>query len=205
MYPFEYPDTPHARRHSPRGYETYVSFKPWLRDEFSFRCVYCLNRELWYPDGDAAFGVDHVQPQCLQPELVADYENLVYACNRCNWLKGDQSSFIDPCRDGLGRHVRVLESGEVSSVSPAGAVYIDVLGLNESRRIRYRRAWLSSVKLALSEVDHPFAARVLELLAFPDNLPNLAVLRPPEGNARQDGVGDSYYARGRRGLLAARY
>jgi hypothetical protein len=79
---FRYPDTPHGRKHGPTGYDTYKTYKEWLRDEFAFRCVYCLERERWYPSGSAAFAVDHVRPKGL-PEyahLVCDYENLVYAC-----------------------------------------------------------------------------------------------------------------------------
>jgi hypothetical protein len=49
---FIYPHHPHVRRHSPRGYRDYRSYKPWLRDEFDFRCVYCLWRERWCADGD---------------------------------------------------------------------------------------------------------------------------------------------------------
>ncbi len=45
--PFEYPPLPQVRRHGPRGYADYGSYRPWLRDEFSVRCVYCLLREQW--------------------------------------------------------------------------------------------------------------------------------------------------------------
>lgn len=45
--PFIYPAVPHVRRHGPMGYADVTSFRPWLRDEFSFRCVYCLLREQW--------------------------------------------------------------------------------------------------------------------------------------------------------------
>jgi hypothetical protein len=55
---FRYPMSAHERRHGPRGYQDYRSYKPWLRDEFEFRCVYCLCRERWFPDGDANFSVD---------------------------------------------------------------------------------------------------------------------------------------------------
>ena len=41
--PFAYPTTPHTRRHGPRGYKNYKEYKPFLRDEFAFRCVYCLD------------------------------------------------------------------------------------------------------------------------------------------------------------------
>ncbi len=39
MSPFIYPARPHTRRHGPQGYAGYASYRPWLRDEFSFRCV----------------------------------------------------------------------------------------------------------------------------------------------------------------------
>jgi hypothetical protein len=35
--PFAYPSAPHSRRHGPAGYEDYTHYKPWLRDEFTFR------------------------------------------------------------------------------------------------------------------------------------------------------------------------
>ena len=47
MNPFRYPEQPHVRRHGPQGYVTLESYRPWLRDEFTFRCVYCLLREQW--------------------------------------------------------------------------------------------------------------------------------------------------------------
>jgi len=58
---FQYPSQPLIRKHGPQGYRVYESFKPWLRDDFSFRCVYCLCRERWFPDGEAAFSVDHME------------------------------------------------------------------------------------------------------------------------------------------------
>jgi hypothetical protein len=60
LQPLAYPSVPHRRRHEPRGYQDYREFKPWLRDEFTFRCVYCLEREAWYPDRAASFSVEHV-------------------------------------------------------------------------------------------------------------------------------------------------
>jgi hypothetical protein len=46
---FVYPTTPYSRRHGPLGYTDYKVFKPWLRDEFSFYCVFCLVRERLVP------------------------------------------------------------------------------------------------------------------------------------------------------------
>jgi hypothetical protein len=38
---FAYPRAARSRRHGPCGYAHYSLYKPWLRDEFQFRCVYC--------------------------------------------------------------------------------------------------------------------------------------------------------------------
>ena len=81
---FRYPDTPPPRRHQPQGYCAYQSCKPWLRDEFGFRCVYCLWRECWEANGHHGFGVEHVNPRSTSEEQVVDYDQFVYACNTCN-------------------------------------------------------------------------------------------------------------------------
>src|SRR6478672_6755586 len=76
--------TGYQRKHGPRGYQSYSDYKPWLRDEFVFRCVYCLEREQWYPNRADAFSVDHIVPQSKSTTRICDYSNLVYACLRCN-------------------------------------------------------------------------------------------------------------------------
>ncbi len=40
--PFSYPAGAHVRRHGPQGYAEYANYRPWLRDEFTFRCAYWL-------------------------------------------------------------------------------------------------------------------------------------------------------------------
>ena len=47
MQPYKYPDSEHTRRHGPHGYTDYERFREWIRDEFLFRCIYCLHREKW--------------------------------------------------------------------------------------------------------------------------------------------------------------
>src|SRR6266568_2747876 len=91
-----YPQLPHERRHGPAGYAEFISFKPWLRDEFAFRCVYCLVRERWNPSGAAGFGIDHILSQSVRPDLIGVYTNVVYACLECNAWKRDVL-LPDPC------------------------------------------------------------------------------------------------------------
>jgi 5-methylcytosine-specific restriction endonuclease McrA len=57
-----------------------------LRDEFEFRCVFCLRREQW--DRAATLEIEHFQPTARNPSGKLDYENLLYACSRCNSAKG---------------------------------------------------------------------------------------------------------------------
>jgi hypothetical protein len=75
--PFTYPDRPHGRRHGPVGYADYTSYRPWLRDEFAFRCVYCLRRETM-GQHFGEFAVDHFLPVKHRPDLTTVYTNLLY-------------------------------------------------------------------------------------------------------------------------------
>jgi hypothetical protein len=63
--PFVYLDRPQLRKHGPAGYTNYQSFKPWLRDEFQFRCAYCLERERWN-GGHAAFASNTFSPKAIR-------------------------------------------------------------------------------------------------------------------------------------------
>ena len=87
MDPFAYPSLPHVRRHGPQGYAEAESYRPRLRDEFAFQCVFCLVRERWEnPVG--RFAVDHLRPQSRYPDVASQYDN--YVCTSCNAVKGDQ-------------------------------------------------------------------------------------------------------------------
>src|SRR5258705_12047891 len=100
MNPFEYPPAPHVRKHGPCGYADDASFRPWLRDEFAFRCVFCLRREQW-GRVTAEFAIDHFQPVSLKPQLAIEYANLLYACATCNCRKSDRS-VPDPTQTLVG-------------------------------------------------------------------------------------------------------
>lgn len=79
---FTYPPAPVHRRHGPSGYADYESYRPWLRDEFDFRCVYCLWRENWCADGEDSFSVEHLLSRVAHPERDCDYDNLLYATTK---------------------------------------------------------------------------------------------------------------------------
>lgn len=201
---FAYPEAAHVRRHGPAGYLEYQSFKPWLRDEFTFRCVYCLFRERWYPNGQDSFSVDHVVPQQQAPERICDYENLVYACVRCNSCK--QAVLLpDPCATAYASLLRVREEdGVVEGLTPEGARLIDVLLLNRADSVSWRRQWLAALRRVRVAVGGGDPELVRLLLSYPDDLPDLVALRPP-GNTRPAGLAQSYLALRQRGELPEGY
>lgn len=195
---FGYPDSRSERVHGPEGYASHESFRPWLRDEFMFRCVYCLKRESW-GQVTGEFELDHFRPQSLAPDLSLDYFNLVYACRRCNAVKLDQS-VNDPAVNLSSESVLVLPDGTLASDQPQTKRLILQLDLNSPQLKKWRVMWMRIIDLA-KERD---ANLYKQLAGFPEELPNLARLRPPS-NSRPEGIAGSWYAKRQRGQLSETY
>ena len=82
-------------------YSDYRKYKPHLRRDFLYRCAYCaIHENEW--GGLRHFQVEHFRPKSRFPQLIADYENLLYACDVCNCYKGDDWPSDDPLADGVG-------------------------------------------------------------------------------------------------------
>ncbi len=142
---FTYPGGPLVRRHGPSGYSDVQSFRPWLRDEFSFRCVYCLVREQW-GKRLGEFELDHFEPVANSPEASLDYDNLVYSCHACNLRKG-QRQVPDPTRYCLESAVRVHLDGRLSGSTDEARRMIAVMGLNSANLVRWRLTWMRIIDL----------------------------------------------------------
>jgi hypothetical protein len=203
---FDYPMEPHRRKHGPAGYTDYTSYKEWLRDEFAFRCVYCLARERWYPSGHAGFGVEHVKPKDRPAyrDLICVYDNLVYACNRCNSVK-QTNLLLNPCEEAFGEHLRVHRNGKIEGLTRAGRDLIRTLKLATPAAERIRQQYLALQRLYLKLPEDPqVSALCLTAFGFPDDLPDLAALRP-EANTRPEGLADCYHRQRLEGRLPATY
>src|SRR6266516_554040 len=146
MAAFLYPPGPHRRRHGPQGYSHYESYRPWLRDEFSFRCVYCLVREQW-GRVRGTFELDHFLPLSLYPEGARTYGNLLYGCASCNVGKRDKL-LPDPCQALVEGDVWVNDDGTIESRTKAARKLIRVLGLDTPEYTEFRLLWLGIVALA---------------------------------------------------------
>jgi HNH endonuclease len=177
---FDYPVRASTRRHGPFGYSEYERFRPWLRDEFDFRCVYCLERETW-TKLVREFEIDHVIPVANSPDLARNYENLVYSCARCNGVKSDQST-PDPYFTLTDGTIQINSDAKAIGSTSDSLKLIRQLDLNSPRMIEWRVLKLEFERLAESVPE-----LMKQLTRFPNDLPDLSKLRP-KGNSRPNGI-----------------
>jgi hypothetical protein len=197
--PFRYPPAPHTRRHGPQGYADYSSFRPWLRDEFSFRCVYCLLREQW-GRVNGTFTIDHFVAVANDPDLENDYDNLLFACVTCNTAKGSRV-LPDPLAVLTSTVVRVESDGTIhADANSEAARLIELLGLDSRESTSFRKRWIEIVALAQQNSE-----LYQQLMGYPDDLPDLRRRRPPGGNTRPAGVEQAAFARRERDELPSFY
>jgi HNH endonuclease len=205
--PFAYSKSPHIRKHGPFGYVNYETYKDWLRDEFSFRCVYCLDRERWYPTGHASFGVDHILPkgEAEYANLVCDYDNLLYACNQCNSSKRDEL-LLNPCADVFGEHLSIGDDGEIVGLTREGKELVDILRLDLRDRTEDRRIHLLIAAMFRRQPDNvEIRDLYLREFGYPDDLPELGALRPRGGNTKPAGIDQTHQRQRQAGNLPIAY
>ena len=196
-YPFAFPELTH-RRHGPSGWTDYGRYKQWLRDEFAFRCVFCLNRERWM-DTRRGYQIDHFVPQKIRPDLKSDYTNLLYLCHACNHAKGAKE-LADPFKVRLASCLQFHRDGIVEALQEEGERIIEILELDDPPLIDYRRRKIGGL---LSDAESDWD-RFVEEMKFPDNMPDLT-LDPPPLNSREEGISESWFALKLRGELPEFY
>ncbi len=196
---FEYPNEKQIRRHGPAGYSDYESYREWLRDEFSFRCVFCLQREQW-SRLRATFHIDHFMPQSIDRELECEYDNLIYVCASCNSIKSD-SIVPSPFQFAFGQCVVVHSDGTIESRNPTGELLVDLLRLDDECLTTYRKKWLETFRALISAAN---VESYEDWMRFPDELPDLSK-KKPSSNSRPDGIYQSAFARRSRGELPRTY
>ena len=197
-YPFTYPSSPHTRRHGPTGYEDYGSYRPWLRDEFTFRCVFCLRREQWGVI-TGLWDIDHLVPQSRNSALALEYDNLLYVCRTCNSTKSVHL-VSDPCNLTLADCLHVNEDGTITALNDDGLLLIEILRLDNEDYTRFRNLVIQTTRVLATNSWPTFVL----WMSYPGDLPNLGKLRP-NGNSRPGGINDSFFERRIRGELEEVY
>lgn len=199
--PYAYPSGSHVRAHGPTGWADYRRYREWVRDDFKFRCVYCLERETWR-DMRVAMQLDHFEAQVRAPGLKATYNNLLYLCPACNLLKGE-AELPDPCGMSLHECLKIDADGRISASCSDGHRIIEVLELDDDRVVRHRRRIIGTI------ASHSASGDQVQLglwLGFPDNLPDLLNIAPaPPGNSLPEGQKNCHFELRRKGLLPSYY
>ena len=199
MMGFEYPTAPHARRHGPEGYQDYGSYRDWLRDEFTFRCVYCLHREQWYDRGPT-FHIDHFTPVSVDEDRECEYANLLYACATCNEAKKACVDVPNPCEVAFCDCLRILPNGHVEALNDNGEKLKRILRLDSDRNVGYRRRWMRNLEVLRTRDPGLYQ----EFMGFPVDLPDLRK-KHVSNNTKPEGAENCYFALRDRGLLPATY
>ena len=140
------------------------------------------------------------------PDRRLDYENLVYACNRCNSLKWKITLYLDPTRVAFDKHLRVRDDGQIEGLSPEGEKLIALLDLAHVPAIQVREETLWILRAKRERPSDPVIHEIfLKRFGYPTDLPDLTKRAPPGGNSRPAGIDNCHYARRIRGQLPEFY
>ncbi|MEM7559314.1 MAG: HNH endonuclease [Planctomycetota bacterium] len=195
--PFAYPSKPHRRKHGP-VYRDFADYKDWLRDDFDFRCVYCLRREVW-ERRRAIWVVEHLISRHDRPDLATEYTNVVLACTTCNSWKS-ASSMPDPCKMGYGSLVTVRSDGSIIAKKKEGKLLIKIARLDDADSTEWRRKIIHLLcNYSLHEPEE-----YKRWMGFPVDLPDLTN-RKPRSNSKPQSKDDCRFAQRQRGELPETY
>lgn len=103
----------------------YRDYKEDLRSDFSNRCGYCDDDDL-FVGGRRGFHIEHFAPKSKFEHVETEYTNLIYSCPLCNIAKSDDwpsdnadvnvvgdKGYIDPCSDEYDQHIERDASGRI--------------------------------------------------------------------------------------------
>ena len=151
----------------------YAKYRPYIREDFSECCAYCLMHEI-FAHGQENFELDHFKPKS-KPEfahLVHQYTNIYYSCHVCNknkwshwpsaelYFKGYR--FVDTCKENFSAHFEDKD-GYWNPISPAGEYTAEKIRLNSRHNIQIRqmiREWLSWLGEPSIDWDKPLKLQV---------------------------------------------
>jgi hypothetical protein len=123
----------------------------------------------------------------------------------CNACKKDFPEALDFGAMALAEHVEVQPDGTVRALTRHGEALIDICALNRPDLTSFRRDMRLLLDLLAKRSAETTSRLRKRYFGYPDDLPDLANLRPPGGNSRPDGITASCFERRRRGELPDSY
>lgn len=123
-----------------------------VRRRANNRCEYCLLQQEYC---DLTHHVEHIVAR--QHGGLDNIENLALACQRCNLRKGPNLTGVDPetggvvhlfhpRRDQWAEHF-LFRGVKLEGRTPVGRATVQVLGMNDARRLELRSELLARVAL----------------------------------------------------------
>lgn len=101
----------------------YTEAKEILKEDFSGLCGYCGKNSNYLLYN---YEIDHFVPRKIAPERENDYQNLVFACRKCNrakshkWPTGNKNianngkeGFVDPATSEYDKHLERDQDGRI--------------------------------------------------------------------------------------------
>ena len=122
--------------------------RDFVRRRADNRCEYCLLRQEYC---DFTHHIEHIVSR--QHCGLDDIENLALACHRCNLRKGPNLTGVDPETGELVRlfHPRrdrwrehfLVRGAKLEGRTPVGRATVQVLAMNDARRLEFRSELLA--------------------------------------------------------------
>lgn len=150
------------RRENPPSKTKYGDLKPYLREDFNYRCGYCGDHDYFR---ETYYEVDHFVPrEHLKTLSLTTYSNLVYSCRSCNnsksakWPSGDETvhnngieGFIDPCHQSYPQQFERLSDGSIKATTAIGNWMWGNLALgNPIHRLKWK---LEQLKVGIDKLN----------------------------------------------------
>jgi hypothetical protein len=125
-----------------------AAMREFVRARAGGRCEYCLLRQ---EHSELTHHIEHIVAK--QHGGTDEPDNLALACHRCNLRKGPNFAGVDPAsedvvslfhprRDRWEQHF-VLRNVRIEGATPAGRATVQVLAMNDVRRVELRAELLS--------------------------------------------------------------
>ncbi len=155
-----------SRRADQKKFADYHEYKNPLKQDFNSHCGYCDDPDRF---SDIPYQIDHYVPKAIMQTIAEnDYNNLVYACRRCNrakwdkWPTGDEKisnngteGFIDPCNPEYDQQFERNERGEIIPTTPLGEWMWKELDLgNAAHRIIWTLSQIRKEMIDLQQNPH---------------------------------------------------
>ena len=95
----------------------------------------------------------------------------------------------------------VTEDGVLHTTTPEAARLVELLALDRPQATELRMTWIGIIALAKKHDETLYC----KLMGYPDDLPNLSLLRLPGGKCKSESIATSFFALRSNGSLPETY